>query len=495
MKKTKIVATMSDFRCTEEFVKQLFDAGMDVVRVNSAHVSEDGATHIVETVHRVNPAIPIMIDTKGPEIRVTTIADEYGNSINFRPGDRVAVRGSDGSDFTTRKVVYMNVPSIVSDIPVGARMLIADGELEIRVVGKNDTELDCKFVVGGAMRSRKSVNVPGVSIDLPSVTEKDRRFIEWAVKNDVDFIAHSFVRSARDIRAVQDILDAHGSNIKIISKIENQEGLDNIDEIIEASYGIMVARGDLGVELPAEVIPNTQRRIVEKCICAKRPVIIATQMLYSMVKSPRPTRAEVSDVASAIYERVDAVMLSDETAMGDFPVQSVDYPVEAVETMARIAREIERDETHFKPMIDMDMVSVNHEITAQLARSAVRASTNLPIKYVVLDTKTGRTGRYLAAFRGRKTVMAVCYSLHAQRILALSYGVVPILRNQELSDRYHFLVDALEFLDQYRKLDDGDLMAIVGGSFGPDGGASYVEIANVQNIRKRNEEIVAQHNC
>ena len=246
MKKTKIVATMSDFRCTEEFVKQLFDAGMDVVRVNSAHVSEDGATHIVETVHRVNPAIPIMIDTKGPEIRVTTIADEYGNSINFRPGDRVAVRGSDGSDFTTRKVVYMNVPSIVSDIPVGARMLIADGELEIRVVGKNDTELDCEFVVGGAMRSRKSVNVPGVSIDLPSVTEKDRRFIEWAVKNDVDFIAHSFVRSARDIRAVQDILDAHGSNIKIISKIENQEGLDNIDEIIEASYGIMVARGAKG---------------------------------------------------------------------------------------------------------------------------------------------------------------------------------------------------------------------------------------------------------
>ena len=176
---------------------------------------------------------------------------------------------------------------------------------------------------------------------------------------------------------------------------------------------------------PAEAIPNTQRRIVEKCIAAKRPVIIATQMLYSMVRNPRPTRAEVSDVASAIYERVDAIMLSDETAMGD-------YPVEAVETMARIAREIERDEAHFKPMVDMDMVSVNHEVTAQLARSAVRASTNLPIRYVVLDTKTGRTGRYLAAFRGQKTVVAVCYQLHAQRILALSYGVVPILRNQEI---------------------------------------------------------------
>ena len=482
MKKTKIVATMSDFRCTEEFVKQLFDAGMDVVRVNSAHVSEDGATHIVETVHRVNPAIPIMIDTKGPEIRVTTIADEYGNSINFRPGDRVAVRGSDGSDFTTRKVVYMNVPSIVSDIPVGARMLIADGELEIRVVGKNDTELDCEFVVGGAMRSRKSVNVPGVSIDLPSVTEKDRRFIEWAVKNDVDFIAHSFVRSARDIRAVQEILDRYDSPIKIISKIENQQGIDNLDEIVEASYGVMVARGDLGVELPAEAIPNAQRRIVERCIAAKRPVIIATQMLYSMVRSPRPTRAEVSDVASAIYERVDAVMLSDETAMGD-------YPVEAVSTMSRVAREIEKDETHFTPMIDMNMVSVNHEITAQLARSAVRASTNLPIRYVVLDTATGRTGRYLAAFRGRCQVLAVCYTRHAQRILALSYGVVPILREQQsherYQDRYHFVIDALDFIQRKHAIEPTDLLAVVGGSFDSKYGASYLEISSAERFRER----------
>lgn len=486
MKKTKIVATMSDFRCTEEFVKQLFDAGMDVVRVNSAHVSEDGATHIVETVHRVNPAIPIMIDTKGPEIRVTTIADEYGNSINFRPGDRVAVRGSDGSDFTTRKVVYMNVPSIVSDIPVGARMLIADGELEIRVVGKNDTELDCEFVVGGAMRSRKSVNVPGVSIDLPSVTEKDRRFIEWAVKNDVDFIAHSFVRSARDIRAVQDILDAHGSNIKIISKIENQEGIDNIDEIIEASYGIMVARGDLGVELPAEIIPITQRMIVDKCIAAKRPVIIATQMLYSMVGSPRPTRAEVSDVASAIYERVDAVMLSDETASGA-------YPVESVETMARIAKAIERDEAYSTPFIDIHMVSVNHEITAQIARSAVRASTNLPIRAILLDTLTGRTGRYIAAFRPTTIVIAVCYTLQAQRLLGLSYGVMPILRSKSKEDSYHFLGDAMEFINQrYQELTDEDMVVAIGGSFGAVRGASYIEIATIGDIKRRNEERRAQ---
>ena len=470
-KKTKIVATLSDFRANEEFVRGLFEAGMDVVRINSAHVTEEGAAKIVEAVRRVNPAIPVILDTKGPEIRVTAVADEYGGAIGFQTGERVKVRGTADGEPSTRDTIYFNVATVVRDIAVGARLLIADGELELRVTDKTDEELMCEFVRGGTLRSRKSVNVPGMKIDLPSVTEKDRRFIEWAVKNDVDFIAHSFVRSAGDVHAVQEILDRYDSPIKIISKIENQQGIDNLDEIVEASYGVMVARGDLGVELPAEAIPNAQRRIVERCIAAKRPVIIATQMLYSMVRSPRPTRAEVSDVASAIYERVDAVMLSDETAMGD-------YPVEAVSTMSRVAREIEKDETHFTPMIDMNMVSVNHEITAQLARSAVRASTNLPIKYVVLDTKTGRTGRYLAAFRGQKTVMAVCYQLHAQRILALSYGVVPILRNQELKDRYHFLIDALEVIEQHQKLDGQDLLAIVGGSFGPDGGASYVEIAN-----------------
>ena len=298
------------------------------------------------------------------------------------------------------------------------------------------------------------------------MTEKDRRFIEWAVKNDVDFIAHSFVRSAGDVHAVQEILDRYDSPIKIISKIENQQGIDNLDEIVEASYGVMVARGDLGVELPAEAIPNAQRRIVERCIAAKRPVIIATQMLYSMVRSPRPTRAEVSDVASAI-----------------------DYPVEAVSTMSRVAREIEKDETHFTPMIDMNMVSVNHEITAQLARSAVRASTNLPIRYVVLDTATGRTGRYLAAFRGRCQVLAVCYTRHAQRILALSYGVVPILREQQsherYQDRYHFVIDALDFIQRKHAIEPTDLLAVVGGSFDSKYGASYLEISSAERFRER----------
>ena len=456
MKKTKIVATMSDFRCTEEFVKQLFDAGMDVVRVNSAHVSEDGATHIVETVHRVNPAIPIMIDTKGPEIRVTTIADEYGNSINFRPGDRVAVRGSDGSDFTTRKVVYMNVPSIVSDIPVGARMLIADGELEIRVVGKNDTELDCEFVVGGAMRSRKSVNVPGVSIDLPSVTEKDRRFIEWAVKNDVDFIAHSFVRSARDIRAVQDILDAHGSNIKIISKIENQEGLDNIDEIIEASYGIMVARGDLGVEVAPEVCPTIQKEIIAKCDAASKPVITATQMLDSMIRNPRPTRAEVTDVANAINDGTDAVMLSGESAAGK-------YPLEAVRMMANIALTTEATIPEHKPF-DFDLIDPGrNRVNAAVGLSAVTTAFNVGAKAILTPTNSGRSARLVSNFRPVLPIQAATPNEWAMRKMTVYWGVEPKLSGHTVGSIAYVVNNAMVEAKESGIVNKDDLVVVTAG--------------------------------
>ncbi|MFI3282424.1 MAG: pyruvate kinase, partial [Rikenellaceae bacterium] len=274
MKKTKIVATISDIRCEESLIRSLYEAGMDVVRINSAHATEEGATQVVTNVRNVSTSIPVMIDTKGPEIRLTNIGGGEGHLV-WNVGDIVKVKGTATNEDTTAEMIFMNVPSIVQDMSVGKRFLIADGELELSVLEKNDDHLVCRFEIGGKMKSRKSVNVPGVSVDLPSITPKDERFIKWAINNDVDFIAHSFVRSATDVKAVQDILDAYHSPIKIISKIENQEGIDNIDEIIEASYAIMVARGDMGVELSAEKIPGTQRMIVDKCIAAKRPVIIA----------------------------------------------------------------------------------------------------------------------------------------------------------------------------------------------------------------------------
>ncbi|MFI3249021.1 MAG: pyruvate kinase [Rikenellaceae bacterium] len=478
MKKTKIVGTISDIRCDVELIQKLYDAGLDVVRINSAHATEEGAATVVKNARTVCPSIPVMIDTKGPEIRLTKVGDGEG-SIMFADGDIVKVKGTaDNADLITRELIYMNVPSLIEDMNVGNRLLIADGTLELEVLEKNEDHLVCVFKVGGELKSRKSVNVPGVHVDLPSVTPKDRRFIEWATKADVDFIAHSFVRSAADVKAVQDILDENNSDIKIISKIENQEGIDNIDEIIEASYAIMVARGDMGVELPAEKIPGVQRMIVEKCIAAKRPVIIATQMVYSMVNSPRPTRAEVSDVANAIYGRVDAIMLSDETASGN-------YPVEAVKTMAKIAREVESDEAQFPSMVDLDMVSVDCEVTAQLARSAVRSCNNLPIKYIMLDTYSGRTGRYMSAFRNKKSVIAVCYTDRAQRILNLSFGVIPIKYTKGEYSRYSFLTDAMSYVSNYFPFEKEDLIAIMGGSFGAKRGASYIEIASIEDINSR----------
>ena len=479
IKRTKIVATLSVQRCTEELVRSLFKAGMNIVRINSAHASLENAAEIIRMVRSVSNSIPVMLDTKGPEIRVTRMDDAYPDGIRFAAGDRVKVRGTSvKTDIpSTREVIYMNVEHIVRDVPAGATMLIADGEMELHVEQKSAEELVCRVMRDCTLRSRKSVNVPNVSIDLPSVTEKDRMYIEWATENGVDFIAHSFVRSARDVEAVQAILDSRNSGIKIISKIENQEGIDNIDEIIEASYGIMVARGDLGVELPAEIIPITQRMIVDKCIAAKRPVIIATQMLYSMVGSPRPTRAEVSDVASAIYERVDAVMLSGETANGL-------YPVEAVATMARVAREIENDEVNNGPNIDMNLVRINNEITAQLARSAVRASINLRVKAIVIDTLSGRTGRYVAAFRGQMPVYAVCYRKSTMRQLALSYGVHAIYCEPSVS-REGFLLNILYYLEDRKWLSKEDLIVVLGGSFGAATGASFLEIGNVLNLEHK----------
>ena len=254
IKRTKIVATLSVQRCTEELVRSLFKAGMNIVRINSAHASLENAAEIIRMVRSVSNSIPVMLDTKGPEIRVTRMDDAYPDGIRFAAGDRVKVRGTSvKTDIpSTREVIYMNVEHIVRDVPAGATMLIADGEMELHVEQKSAEELVCRVMRDCTLRSRKSVNVPNVSIDLPSVTEKDRMYIEWATENGVDFIAHSFVRSARDVEAVQAILDSRNSGIKIISKIENQEGIDNIDEIIEASYGIMVARGDLGVEVDME---------------------------------------------------------------------------------------------------------------------------------------------------------------------------------------------------------------------------------------------------
>jgi pyruvate kinase len=313
--------------------------------------------------------------------------------------------------------------------------------------------------------------VPGVHIDLPAITEKDRRNILLAIEEDIDFIAHSFVRSAADVRAVQAILDAYNSDIKIISKIENQEGVDNIDEIIDVSYGIMIARGDLGIEVPIEHIPGIQRKIIRKCIEKKKPVIVATQMLHTMINNPRPTRAEVTDIANAVYSSTDALMLSGETASGK-------YPIEAVQTMAAIAEQAELDRMQSTLVAPL---APNCDIRDFMAHAAIEATEKLGVKGIITDSTTGMTARALAAFRGPHPVLAICYTDKLQRLLNLSYGVISVYQKDHIDPERLFLA-AVRMLRQKGYVDLNDKIAYLSGNVGAGGATKFLEINAVRDV-------------
>ena len=399
-KLTKIVATISDKKCDVEFLRDLYFAGMNVVRLNTAHQTREGSLKVINNVRAVSGKLAILVDTKGPEIRTTK--SDYELPIKY--GDIVYVKG-DPDKKTSPEMIYVSYSGFVNDVPVGSRILIDDGELELIVKEKDSEKLTCTAMNNGYIQGKKSVNIPSVHITLPSLSKKDKDFIEFAIEHELDFIAHSFVRNKEDVMAVQKILDKHNSSIKIIAKIENQDGVDNIDEILEHVYGIMIARGDLAIEIPKQRIPIVQKQLIKKCIEKRKPVITATQMLHTMIKNPRPTRAEVSDVANAIYDGSDAIMLSGETAYGN-------YPLESVQTMAQIAEEIEQNKCDF---LEIPMMILNNEISAYLSKAAVKASVRLnKVRAIVADSMSGRTIRALAAYRGKKPVYAICYNKNSK---------------------------------------------------------------------------------
>lgn len=464
-KKTKIICTVSDIRCDIDFIRQLYLNGMNVVRINSAHASVEGAQHIVDNVRAVSEKIGILIDTKGPEVRLTSME----SSVGFVVKENDCIEIQNGPDrFCTPKVLYTNCRSFVADVPVGARILIDDGSVELMVADKNEEMLICNVLNNGLIKGKKSVNVPNVHISLPALTEKDKEFIRWAIDADIDFIAHSFVRNKEDLFEIKEMLDSRNSHIKIISKIENCQGIENIDDILTHCYGVMIARGDLGVEIPAEKIPLIQRNLILKCRSRKKPVIVATQMLHSMIENPRPTRAEVSDVANAILQSTDAIMLSGETASGR-------YPIEAVSTMSRIAMETE-ESLPVPP--DIDLVNVTKPIAGVLARSIVAASLKLPVKAIIFDTWSGRTGRYLAEFRPKVPIYAMCYNKHTMRELALTYDIYgyPF---EITGTKEGFVKNSIKILKDDGKISEGDLVAFIGGSFNDELGATYMEFKYV----------------
>ena len=470
MKQTKIVASISDRRCDEPFIRQLFLAGMNVVRMNTAHADEQGIKNIIRNVRAVSRHIGILIDTKGPEVRTTGCQ----SPIEYKTGDVVKIFGRPEMD-TTHDIVNLSYVDFASDVQEGDHILFDDGALDMEVIGINGPAVVAQVTNDGVLGAHKSVNVPGRHIDLPALTDKDRKNILLAIDQDIDFIAHSFVRSAADVRAVQALLDAYNSDIKIISKIENQEGVDNIDEIIEASYGIMIARGDLGIEIPIERIPGIQRMIIRKCVQAHKPVIVATQMLHTMITNPRPTRAEVTDIANAIYSRTDALMLSGETASGK-------YPVEAVRTMAAIAEQAEKDK-HRQGDIEVPLPE-DCDIREFMAHAAIEATEQLGVKGIITDSVSGETARYLAAFRGPNPVLAICYKDKLQRLLNLSYGVIPVYQKEHIGSDLLF-VAAVRMLRQRGYVDDMDKIAYLSGNLGEGGGTKFLEINTVKEALDR----------
>ncbi|MDD7190155.1 MAG: pyruvate kinase [Prevotella sp.] len=466
MKQTKIVCSISDRRCDVDFIRGLFNAGMNVVRMNTAHATPDGIRSIIRNTRAVSPHIGILIDTKGPEVRTTDVE----SPIEYKTGDVVRIFGRPEMN-TTHDIINVSFPDFAKDVKVGDIILFDDGAIGMKVMGIEGPAVYVEVQNDGVLGAHKSVNVPGEHIDLPALTEKDKRNINLAIEEDIDFIAHSFVRSADDVHAVQKILDERHSDIKIISKIENQEGVDNIDEIINASYGIMVARGDLGIEVPVEKIPGIQRMIIRKCVERHKPVIVATQMLHTMITNPRPTRAEVTDIANAIYSNTDALMLSGETASGK-------YPLEAVKTMAAVAEQAENDRNSFDAMYN---VPLNEHCSQRefLSHSAIESSRLLGIAGIITASKSGYTARCLASYRGPKPILAICYNDKLQRWLNLSYGVIAVRQKEKASSGEIFNA-ALRMLRQKGYVTNEDKVAYLSGALDSLGdGTTLLELIKV----------------
>ena len=453
VKRTKIVCTLGPASDSEEILTKLIENGLNVCRFNFSHGSHEEHKVRMDTVKKVreklNKPIAILLDTKGPEIRTGQFAEpevllEEGNEFTITMKDVIG----------TKDICTVSYKGLSKDVKPEDMILIDDGLVGLKVKEVNDDDILCIVENSGIVKNHKGVNVPGVKINLPALTEKDIKDIEFGIEEGIDFIAASFVRKASDVLAIREVLENNNAtDIKIISKIENQEGVDNLDEIIKVSDGIMVARGDLGVEIPTEEIPIVQKLMIKKCNEAGKPVITATQMLDSMIRNPRPTRAEVTDVANAIYDGTDAIMLSGETAAGK-------YPVNAVKTMSTIAKRTEED-------LDYDEILKNSftrekSVTDAISYSTCSTAVSLDASAIVTATSSGYTARMVSKFRPKVPVVAATISEKAMRQLSLSWGVYPV--KAKLGSNTDEVIDySIKAAQQAGYLKDGELVVITAG--------------------------------
>ncbi len=463
-KKTKIVATIGPATESEAVLTKLFQAGVNVTRLNFSH--GDFAEHQarVDRTRKISKKlkVPVAIlqDLSGPKIR---IGEFYQERVTLKVGEKFVL--------TTDKVVgdehkaYVNYEKLPQEVKPGGIIFLDDGKKKLVVKSIKGNDINCEILVGGETKGRRGVNVPGAYLSISSLTDKDKSDILFGVKNNVDFMAISFVRRASDILDLRKILDKHKSKISIIAKIETEEALENLDEIISAADGVMVARGDLAIEVPAEEVPVAQKRIIEKCNKLGKPVITATQMLESMINSPVPTRAEVNDVANAIYDGTDAVMLSEETTLGKFPI-------EAIEVMARVAVRVERELNHRAVLQNSYLTPKT--ITDSFSSAAVARSHEIGASAIVALSKSGFTARMVSRYRPHKPVVVLTPEEKTYNQLALSYGCYPILCS-EFTSLSRVAVKAKDIMLNHGLAKKGDLVVIIAGiPFGESGTTNMI---------------------
>ena len=474
MRKTKIVATLGPATNEVDMIKKLIEAGLNAARFNFSHGSYEEHGQRMDNFNKareeMHAYVPMILDTKGPEIRTGDFAD---GAINVEAGQKFTITTDDIlGDETKVSVTYKD---ITKDVNIGSTILIDDGLIELKVNEINGSNIHCTVMNGGEIGSKKGVNVPDVHINLPALTQKDIDDIKFGIKKGVDYIAASFIRSASDVLEIRRVLEENGgSDIKIISKIESRDGVDNIDEILEVSDGVMVARGDLGVEIPFEEVPIIQKMLIKKCREKSKTVITATQMLDSMTKNPRPTRAEVSDVANAIYDRTDAVMLSGESAKGK-------YPVETIMAMDKIAREVESSFDYIKKFDEAGTVRLSN-IANAVSHSACTTAHDLGAKLIAVVSMSGRAARMVAKYRPACPILACTPNERTLRQMNLIWGAIPMPVTYRTDNFHQLFEDVCEASYEVGLTQIGDIVVFTGGTpLGTMGATNTLKVGVVGN--------------
>ena len=454
MRKTKIVCTIGPATRSEETIKELIKAGMNVARLNFSHGSHEYHLGTIEMIKKVRKELDcplaILLDTKGPEIRTKSLKDSKPVVLQKDNNFLLTTRDIEGDE----KEVSITYKSLPQQLFIGTTVLIDDGKIKLTVEQiNNDTDIICKINRGGELGEKKGINIPGINIDMPYLNENDKADILFGIENDVDFIAASFVRTKNDVTDLRKFINYNsGHDIKIISKIENMEGVDNFDEILRNSDGIMIARGDMGVEVEFEKLPGLQKRFIKKCYQSGKMVITATQMLESMIKNPTPTRAEITDVANAVFDGTSAIMLSGETAMGE-------YPIKAVKVMAKIAQQAEKDSFDMSFYSNISYEMDEHDSTNAVCDAACTMARDIHAKAIIAPTMGGNTVRNMSKFRPYQPIVASTPKEKTFNQLALSWGVYPVMaRYQHTSDDlFLHAIDCAKMIDI---VEDGDLVVI-----------------------------------